>query len=168
MKTAERQFTTISGVPIEPLYGPEDALARPACARRVPVHARHSPRHVPRQALDHAAVLRLRHPRGDQSPLPLPSGAGADRPLGGVRSADADGLRRRSRDERRRGRQMRRFGLLARGHGDPLPRDPARRRHRLDDHQLAGGGAVGDVPGGRGAAGRRLVAALGHASRTTS
>src|SRR5579864_7967047 len=24
MKTAERQFTTISGVPIEPLYGPED------------------------------------------------------------------------------------------------------------------------------------------------
>ena len=25
MKTAERQFTTISGVPIEPLYGPEDA-----------------------------------------------------------------------------------------------------------------------------------------------
>jgi methylmalonyl-CoA mutase N-terminal domain/subunit len=27
MKTAERQFTTISGVPIEPLYGPEDRLA---------------------------------------------------------------------------------------------------------------------------------------------
>src|SRR5438876_6998344 len=25
MKTAERQFTTISGVPIEPLYGPGDA-----------------------------------------------------------------------------------------------------------------------------------------------
>src|SRR3954454_1919306 len=25
MKTAERQFTTISGVPVEPLYGPEDA-----------------------------------------------------------------------------------------------------------------------------------------------
>src|SRR5215469_367698 len=24
MKTAERQFTTISGVPVEPLYGPED------------------------------------------------------------------------------------------------------------------------------------------------
>src|SRR5215471_16887301 len=27
MKTAERHFTTISGVPVEPLYGPED---RPA------------------------------------------------------------------------------------------------------------------------------------------
>src|SRR3954470_21400886 len=27
MKTAERQFTTISGVPIEPLYGPGDAPA---------------------------------------------------------------------------------------------------------------------------------------------
>ena len=27
MKTAERQFTTISGVPIEPLYGPEDLAA---------------------------------------------------------------------------------------------------------------------------------------------
>src|SRR5271166_383382 len=35
MKTAERQFTTISGVPIEPLYGPED-LAGVDLARELP------------------------------------------------------------------------------------------------------------------------------------
>jgi methylmalonyl-CoA mutase N-terminal domain/subunit len=35
MKTAERQFTTISGVPIEPLYGPED-LAGIDLARELP------------------------------------------------------------------------------------------------------------------------------------
>ena len=35
MKTAERQFTTISGVPIEPLYGPQD-LAGADLAREVP------------------------------------------------------------------------------------------------------------------------------------
>jgi methylmalonyl-CoA mutase N-terminal domain/subunit len=35
MKTAERQFTTISGVPIEPLYGPED-LAGADLAREAP------------------------------------------------------------------------------------------------------------------------------------
>src|SRR5580693_175330 len=36
MKTAERQFTTISGVPIEPLYGPED-LAGVDLARESPL-----------------------------------------------------------------------------------------------------------------------------------
>ena len=35
MKTAERQFTTISGVPIEPLYGPQD-LAGADLARETP------------------------------------------------------------------------------------------------------------------------------------
>ena len=169
MKTAERQFTTISGVPIEPVYGPDDLRGRGPGARnrrtrRVPLHARHPSRHVSRQALDHAAVLRLRHAGGDQPPLPLPAGAGADRTLRGLRPADPDGLRRRSRAERRRSGQVRRAGLLAGGHGDSLPRHSAGRCHRLHDHQLAGVGAVGHVPGGGGAAGRGLDAALRHAA----
>ena len=36
MKTAERQFTTISGVPIEPLYGPADAPADPGAPGEFP------------------------------------------------------------------------------------------------------------------------------------
>ena len=39
-----------------------------------------------------------------------------------------------------------------------------RRRHRLDDHQLAGRGAVGHVSGGGREAGRGLGAALRHAA----
>ncbi len=52
----------------------------------------------------------------DQQALPLPARAGPDRPLGGVRSADADGLRPGRADRARRGRQGRRLHRLARGH----------------------------------------------------
>ena len=62
----------------------------------------------------------------------------------------------------RRSGQVRRVHLLARGHGDSVPRHPAGRRDGLDDHQLAGRGAVGHVPGGGRTAGRRLDAALRH------
>ena len=33
MAVAEKQYTTISGVPIEPLYGPEQLLPMRICAR---------------------------------------------------------------------------------------------------------------------------------------
>ena len=54
----------------------------------------------------------------------------------------------------RRSRQVRRGRRLAGRHGDALRRHPARRGHHLDDHQLAGGDALGDVPGRRREAGR--------------
>ena len=57
-------------------------------ARRVPVHARHPPGHVPRPAVDDAPVRRLRDRRGDQPPLPLPDRARLDRALDGLRPAD--------------------------------------------------------------------------------
>ena len=82
--------------------------------------------------------------------------------FGRLRSADADGLRRRSRAVGRRSRQVRRVHLVARRHGDSVPRHSAGRRHGLDDHQLAGRRAVGHVPGGGGAAGRRLEDAFRH------
>ena len=48
--------------------------------------------------------------------------------------------------------------ILFRGHS-------AGRRLRLDDHQLAGVGDLGDVPGGGGAAGRTWDAAFRHAAK---
>ena len=57
---------------------------------------------------------------------------------------------------------------LARRHGDSVPRHPARRRHRLDDHQLARAGHLGHVPGGRRKAGRRIGRGFRARCRTTS
>jgi methylmalonyl-CoA mutase, N-terminal domain len=61
----------------------------------------------------------------------------------------------------RRGGQVRRLGLLAGGHGDPVRGHPAGRRDGVHDHQLAGVRAVGHVPGGGREAGRPLGAAPG-------
>ena len=65
-----------------PLHG-----ARPAArlaganrrSRRVSVHARHPPEHVPRAPLHDAAVRRLGRPGGHERALPLPAGTGPDR-----------------------------------------------------------------------------------------
>ena len=81
---------------------------------------------VPRQALDDAAVRRLRYGRGDERALPLPARSRADRTVDGVRHADADGLRLRPRALARRGRTRRRGGRLARRHENTLRRHPAR------------------------------------------
>ena len=62
-------------------------------ARRVPLHARHPPDDVPRQALDDAPVRRLRHRRDTNRALSLSSGAGTDRSLRGLRPAHPHGAR---------------------------------------------------------------------------
>ena len=64
-------------------------------ARRLPVHARPAPDHVPGQALDDAHVRRLRNARGHQRALQVPAGARPDRPVHRLRHADPDGLRPR-------------------------------------------------------------------------
>ena len=112
--------------------------ARPRLPGGLSVHARGLSLHVPGEALDDAAVRRLRHRRGDERPLPLPARARADRALDGVRHADPDGLRLGPPEVARRGRPRGRRGRLARGHGAPLRRDPARRGLDLDDDQRAG------------------------------
>ncbi len=112
---------------------------RPRLPGRVSVHPRRVSVDVPRPAVDDAAVRGLRHRGGDERALPLPHGARADRPLDGLRHADADGLRLRPPALARRGRAGGRRGRLARRHGDALRRHPARRGLDVDDDQLAGG-----------------------------
>ena len=115
---------------------------RPRLPGRLSVHARRLPVDVPRPSLDDAAVRRLRHGRGDERALPLPARPRADRPLDGVRHADADGPRLRLAALARRGRPRGRRDRLARRHGDALRRHPARRGLDVDDDQLARGDAA--------------------------
>ena len=153
-------FATISGLPIEPLYGPEDVqvdydrdLGNPG---PVPVHARRLPVDAPRPAVDDAAVRGLRHARGDERALPLPARPRADGPLDGVRHADADGPRLRPPALAGRGRPRGRRRRHGRRHGAAVRRHPARRGLDVDDDQRAGGDDPGLLPRGRRAAGRAL------------
>ena len=123
------------------------------------VHARRLPVDVPREALDDAAVRRLRHGRGDERAFPLPARARADRSLDGLRHADVDGLRLRPRPLARRGRPRGRGDRLARRHGDALLWDSARRGLDVDDDQLAGGDAARVLRLRRRAAGRAALGA---------
>ena len=127
---------------------------RPRLPGRLSVHARRLSVDVPRQAVDDAAVRRLRHGGGDERALPVPARARPDGALDGVRHADADGLRLRPRALARRGRPRGCGDRLARGHGDAFERDPARRGLDLDDDQLAGGDPARVLRRGRRAAGR--------------
>ena len=136
--------------------------ARPRLARRVSVHARRLSVDVPRPPLDDAPVRRLRDGGGDERALPLPARARADRPLDGLRHADADGLRLRPRALARRGRARGRGDRLARRHGDALRRDPARRGLDLDDDQRPGGDAARVLRVRRRGAGRRARSAARH------
>ena len=85
-----------------------------------------------------------------------------------VRPADADGPRSRSPAVARRSGEVRRQRHVARRHGGALRRHLPRRRHDVDDDQLAGADDLRDVPRARGTAGRRLADALRARFRTTS
>ena len=89
------------------------------------------------------------------------------RPLRRLRPADPDGLRLRRPDRARRGRQGRRRDRLDRGHADPVRRDPARRGLHLDDDQRPGGAAAADVPARRRGERRRPATRSPARSRTT-
>ena len=132
-----------------PYYGPPrpppDGLAgRP---RRVPLHARHPPDRLPRQALDDAHVRRLRQRRGDQRALQVSAGAGPDRPLDRLRYADAVSAATPTT------RWSRASSASAAWRSPRWPtwrsarRPAARPDQHLDDDQLAGGDHLGDVPG---------------------
>ena len=162
-----RDFRTISLRPIDRVYGPSDVAgarlrARPRRSRRLPVHARHPRDRLPRQALDDAAVRRVRHARSDQRALSAPARSRRHRPQRRVRSADADGPRSRPSAVAGRGGEVRRVGRVAGRHGDAVRRHPARRGHDVDDHQLAGGDDLRDVSRRRRAAGRVVADAVGH------
>ena len=135
---------------------------------RVPIHARHPPHGLPRQALDDAPVRGVWDAGGDQRPLQAAARRrrhGAERR---VRPADAHGPRPRPRAVARRGWEVRGQHRVARRHGDALRRHPARRHHDVDDDQLAGVDAVRDVSRRRRAAGGELADRCRERFRTTS
>ena len=137
-----RRFTD-SGIEVKPLYDDEDLPRRPAAAarraRRVPVHARHPPRHVPQAAVDDAPVRGLRERQGVKRALPLPARARLDRAVA-WRSTCPTQLGLDSDDPRclGRGRPHRRRDRHDRRHAHGVRRDPARPGLDLDDDQRAG------------------------------
>ena len=99
-RTPERDalFTTLTGEPVEPLYGPEDVGPfdeRIGFPGEFPFTRGVYPSMYRGPAVDDAPVRRLRHGRGDQRALPLPARPRPDRPVDGVRHAVADGPRLR-------------------------------------------------------------------------
>ncbi len=116
---------------------------RPRLSGRLSVHARRVSVDVSRTAVDDAAVRRLRHCGGDERAFPLSARARTDGIVDGVRHADVDGLRLRSRALARRGRTRRRRGRFARRYAYVVLRHPARRRVDVDDDQLAGRDVAG-------------------------
>ena len=150
------------------LHGGGRRAARARAARRVPVHARAVPGHVPRPAVDDPPVRGLRVGRGDERALPLPPRARPDRALGRVRPADAARLRLGRPARGRRGGADRRRDRLARRHGAPLRPDPARRGLDLDDDQRAGGAPPAALRARRRGAGRRAGRRCAAPCRTTS
>ena len=137
-------------------------LSRPAA-----LHARHSRHRISRQALHHAAVLRLRLAGRNQPALQVSARTRRRRAFRGFRFAHADGLRLRPSRQRRRSRQVRRGHRFARRHGNSLRRHRSGKDYRFDDHQFAGVGACGPCiwwsPKSRARTGKRFPAR----SRTT-
>ena len=168
-------FITASGEVMQEIYTPTDLAQREVdyardlgVARRVSLHARRPRDEVPRQALDDAHVRRLRHCRGDQRALQVPA---RQRQPGLSVAFDMPtlyGLRHRRSQGRRRVRHLRRGGLVAGRHGDPVRRHPARRGHHLDDDQQPGGDDLGDVPRVGGKARHAAGTSFAARCRTTS
>jgi methylmalonyl-CoA mutase N-terminal domain/subunit len=132
----EALFTTISGEPIKPLYGPEDlppfseigSRTRAASTRRCTAGASGRCASSPASA----------RPRRRTS-ASVPARARADRALDRLRHADADGLRLRPPARRGRGRAC---GVAIDSVADmerALRRHPARRGLDVDDDQRPGG-----------------------------
>ena len=124
-------------------------------ARRLSLHAWDPGRRLWRAAVDDAAVRGLRERRGDERALPPAARARPDRPLDGVRPADAARARLGRPACARRGGAHGRRDRLARRHAPAVRRDPARRGLDLDDDQRACGGAPAAVRARRRRAGRR-------------
>ncbi len=149
------EFITTSSEPINRLYTPLDVadtdyasdLGLPG---EYPLHARRPPDAAPLQAVDDAHVRRLRHRRGDQRPLQISAGTGADRPVHRLRPGDPDGLRHRPARSAGRVWQVRRGGLFVEGHGNPAGRHPAGQSVHEHDDQLARRDHLGDVYRRRG------------------
>ncbi len=104
---------------------------------RVPVHARHPPHRLSRQAVDDPAVRRLRQRPADQRALQDDPRRGRRRPVGRLRHAHPDGPRLRRRARARRGGSLRRRDRLRGRHAGAVRRHRPGRHHDVDDDLAA-------------------------------
>ena len=104
-------------------------------AGSISVYPRTLSHDVPRTHLDHAPDRRLRHRRRHECPLQVPDRQRSDWPVDRLRHADADGLRQRPSNVRRRGRARRSRDRHARRHGAVVRRHRSHEDFRIDDHQ---------------------------------
>src|SRR6266545_5073330 len=147
------------------LYGGR-RRARARAPRKVSIHSRPVPRHVPRPPMDDPPVRGLCVGGGDDRALSLPARARPDGSLGRVRPADAARLRLRRSARGRRGGSHRGRDRLARRHGAAVRGDPARPGLDVDDDQRAGIAAPSALRARCGGAGhRRRRATRHHAER---
>ena len=171
---ASADFTTLSGVEVEPVYGPgrgrrRRGLRADRLAGRVPVHPRALPDRLPRAGPGRSASSPASAtPQQTNERYKMILGGRRRRPVGGLRHADADGPRLRRPAVARRGRPLRRRDRLGRRHGGAVRRHPAGGRHDVDDDQRPGGAGVLHVPRRRRAAGRRHRASSTARCRPTS
>ena len=100
--------------------------------------------------------------------IPVPAGAGRQRPQRRLRPADADGLRLGPSAGGRRSRPCRRGDRLDRGHGGALRRHSARSRLDVDDDQRHGDHPAGALRRGRAPARASRLRPCRARSRTTS
>ena len=132
---------TMSGIAVEPVYGPDDAEfpGQYPYTRGPYASMYRSKLWTMRMFAGFGTAIDTngrfqRHPRQRWR-----------RPVDRLRPPDADGLRLRRRDEPRRGRHLRRRGRHPGRHGGPLPRHRPRADDDLDDDQLARGADLRDV-----------------------
>ena len=157
---------TESGLPIEPVYGPDDpdglgpgrrarragrrtrtpAASTRRCTPAGPGRCASTPASAPpwSPTQRYQQLIAARHRRASRVAFDLPTQMGHD--------SDAA-------DRARRGRQGRRRHRLDRRHADAVRRHPARQGLHVDDDQRPGGAAAADVPARR---------ARSRASRPTS
>ena len=137
MAATDRRETD-SGIEVKPVYSADDAPAS-SSSRRASSRSPAGPypdmyRGRPWTIRQYAGFALG---GGDERALPLPARARADGALDRVRPADPARARLRRPARARRGRPHRRRDRLARGHGAPLRRHPARRGVDVDDDQRA-------------------------------
>ena len=172
-------FETSSGIPVERFYTPDAAAeACPQVAEEY-LEKLGFPGEYPFTRGVQPTMYRgrfwtmrqyagLRHRGREQPALQLSAGAGADRPVRGVRPAHADRLRRRRPDLPGRGGQGGRVDLVAGRHGDAARRHPAGQGQHQHDHQRAGRDPAGDVHRGGAASRASSRSSCAARSRTTS
>ena len=166
-RTRDADFTTLSGSPVDPVYGPRDGrpvrrVRADRLAGRVPVHPGPLSDRLPRPDLDDPPVRGLRQRPADQRALQDDPGRRRWRAERRVRHADPDGPRLRRPAGARRGRPLRCGDRLGRRHGGAVRRHRPGRRHHLHDHLRAGRADLLHVPGRRRAPGRRPEQAGRH------